>query len=440
MGKVEFYREKEFKKTEVGEIPKEWEVRRLGEAVLKIKAGGTPKTSIKEFYEGGNIPFVKIEDLTTNGKYLRNVSLKITERGLENSSAWLVPENSLLLAMYGSLGEVSINKIRVATNQAILGIIPNSDKLDLEYLYYWLLYFKPKWSLYAKTTTQANLTKQIVENSYIPLPPLPEQKAIAQVLKDFDDLIEVIEEKIKTLQRIKKGLMEVYFTRGVFEHKEFKDTEIGRIPKEWEVKRLGEVVKKIQYGLSKKFSDSGMYPILRMDNQHVDNIYLSFRNLKFIDLNNEELEKYKLNYGDILINRTNSIDLVGKVSLFNIKSNKIFVFASYLLRLSPIKNLIYPEYLAYFLSWDKSQRKLRDLASRSVSQANINSQNLSKLKIPLPPLEEQKAIAERLKTIDDQIENLKSQKESLQKIKKKFMDLLLTGKVRVKEIKEGAEK
>ncbi|HHG74712.1 MAG TPA: restriction endonuclease subunit S, partial [Persephonella sp.] len=216
MSKVEFYREKELKKTEIGEFPKKWEVKRLGEIVVKLKAGGTPKTSVKEYYQNGNIPFVKIEDLTANGKYLRKTLLKITEKGLRNSSAWLVPENSLLLAMYGSLGEVSINKIQVATNQAILGIIPNFDKLDLEYLYYWLLYFKPKWNLYAKTTTQANLTKQIVENSFIPLPPLPEQKAIAKVLKDFDDLLEVIEEKIKTLQRIKKGLMEVYFTKGVF--------------------------------------------------------------------------------------------------------------------------------------------------------------------------------------------------------------------------------
>jgi len=222
MTKVEFYREKEFKKTEIGEIPKEWEVKRLGEVVIKLKAGGTPKTSVKEYYQNGYIPFVKIEDLTTNGKYLRKTLLKITEEGLRNSSAWLVPENSLLLAMYGSLGEVSINKIQVATNQAILGIIPNSNKLELEYLYYWLLYFKPKWNLYAKTTTQANLTKQIVENSFIPLPPLPEQKAIAQRLKTIDDQIENLKNQKETLQKIKKKFMDLLLT-GKVRVKEIKE-------------------------------------------------------------------------------------------------------------------------------------------------------------------------------------------------------------------------
>ena len=216
------FEHKEFKDTEIGRIPKEWEVRRLGEVVIKLKAGGTPKTSVKEYYQNGYIPFVKIEDLTTNGKYLRKTLLKITEEGLRNSSAWLVPENSLLLAMYGSLGEVSINKIQVATNQAILGIIPNSNKLELEYLYYWLLYFKPKWNLYAKTTTQANLTKQIVENSFIPLPPLPEQKAIAQRLKTIDDQIENLKNQKETLQKIKKKFMDLLLT-GKVRVKEIKE-------------------------------------------------------------------------------------------------------------------------------------------------------------------------------------------------------------------------
>ncbi|HIC09438.1 MAG TPA: restriction endonuclease subunit S, partial [Aquificales bacterium] len=235
MSKISFYREKNFKKTEIGEIPREWKISPLKGKVEKIKAGGTPKTTIKEYYENGTIPFVKIEDLTQNGKYLTKTTLKITEKGLKNSSAWIVPINSVLLAMYGSLGEVSINKIKVATNQAILGIVPKEKELNSEFLYYWFLKFKPNWIKYAKLTTQANLTKQIVEKIKLPLPPLEEQKNIAKVLKDFDDLLENIEKQIKTLERVKKGLMNIYFTKGVFKHETFKDTEIGRIPAEWEV-------------------------------------------------------------------------------------------------------------------------------------------------------------------------------------------------------------
>jgi type I restriction enzyme S subunit len=212
MSKVHFYRETKFKKTEIGEIPEEWEVKSLKERVKKIKAGGTPKTTVKEYYENGNLPFVKIEDLTQNGKYLTKTALKITKKGLNNSSAWIVPKNSVLLAMYGSLGEVSINKIEVATNQAILGIVPNEMGLNPEFLYYWFLRFKPKWVIYAKTTTQANLTKQIVENIKIPLPPLEEQKEIAKRLKVIDDQIENLKKQKEHLQKVKKKFMDLLLT------------------------------------------------------------------------------------------------------------------------------------------------------------------------------------------------------------------------------------
>lgn len=432
MNKLCFYKETKLKPLQIGEVSQEWDIKSLKEVTEKIQSGGTPKTTIRKYYENGNIPFVKIEDITSSNKYLIKTITKITEEGLKNSSAWLVPKNSLLLALYGSLGEVSINKIEVTTNQAILGIIPKK-MVNLEFLYYWYFYFKPKWKTFAKTTTQANLTKEIIKNSLIPLPPLAEQKAIVQVLKDIDDLIEIVENQIKTLQRIKKALMEKYFTEGVFEHKEFKETKIGRIPKEWKVKRLREVIQKFQYGLSKKFSDYGEYPILKMDNQNEHNIYLNLKNIKFIDLSQEEIKKYALEYGDILINRTNSIDLVGKVSIFNLQNSQLFVFASYLIRLKPNKTSIYPEFLAYILSWERIQKRLKNIASRSVSQANINVKNLSNILIPCPPLPEQKEIARRLKEIDEFIENRKEKKEHLTKVKKKMMDLLLTGKVRIKE-------
>ena len=211
-GKIRDEKTHRFKDSPIGRIPEEWEVVRLGEVVEKVKAGGTPTTSISEYYQNGNIPFVKIEDLTYNGKYLKSTMLKITEKGLKSSSAWLVPKNSLLFGMYGSLGEISINKIEVATNQAILGIVPNSESVDLEYLYYWFFYFKPNWHLYAKTTTQANLTKEIIENFLIPLPPLPEQERIAQTLSQIDKVIESEQKYKQKLESLKRGLMEDLLT------------------------------------------------------------------------------------------------------------------------------------------------------------------------------------------------------------------------------------
>jgi len=116
-----------------------------------------------------------------------------------------------LLAMYGSLGEISINKIPVTTNQAILGIIPRNRE-DVEFLYYWYLFFKPNWRRYAKPTTQANLTAHIVRNSVIPLPSSLERKAIAQILSTVDKSLEVEIKRKEKLERIKKALMDLLLT------------------------------------------------------------------------------------------------------------------------------------------------------------------------------------------------------------------------------------
>ena len=124
------------------------------------------------------------------------------------------------------------------------------------------------------------------------------------VLKDFDDLLEVIEEKIKTLQRIKKGLMEVYFTKGVFEHKEFKDTEIGRIPKNWKVKKLGEVAdfkNGLNFSKEEKVFSQGTL-MADVFNMYTQKIYLEPKN--FYRVNKHVKKEFLLSKGDILLVRS----------------------------------------------------------------------------------------------------------------------------------------
>ncbi|MEM2916381.1 MAG: restriction endonuclease subunit S [Candidatus Woesearchaeota archaeon] len=183
---------------------KEWQRIKFEEICVKIKSGGTPLTSRKDYYKG-NIPFVKIEDITKAGKYLNETQIKISENGLNNSTTWLVPKGSLLLAIYGSIGEIAINKIDVATNQAILGIVVNPNKADAEYVYY---FFKnTKLARYAKQSTQANLTAEIIKSIEIPLPPLEEQKRIAQILSTLDNKLAIQQSKKSKLERVKKSLM-----------------------------------------------------------------------------------------------------------------------------------------------------------------------------------------------------------------------------------------
>jgi len=103
-----------------------------------MKAGGTPHTAVKEFWNG-DIPFVLIEDMTGQGVFLSKTKRMITQEGLRNSSAWLVPANSLLVSMYATIGETAINLIPVATNQAIIAIVPR-ENFDVLYGAYFIKY------------------------------------------------------------------------------------------------------------------------------------------------------------------------------------------------------------------------------------------------------------------------------------------------------------
>jgi type I restriction enzyme S subunit len=265
----------------------------------------------------------------------------------------------------------------------------------------------------------------VLNNIIIPYPSFAEQQKIANVISIVDEAIQKTDEIIAKTKRLKKGLMQELLTKGIG-HKEFKDTKIGRIPKEWKIVRLGDVLELCQYGLSIKMGKQGKYPIIRMD--EIENGYVIPRIAKYVNLDERTIRAFKLEKGDILFNRTNSYEIVGRTGIFLLDGD--YVFASYLIRLRVKRNIVDPHFLTFYMTF--SHDRLRQLATRAVHQANINATNLRKFKIPLPSLEEQRKVAEMLSTVDKRPEVERKRKEKLERIKKALMDLLLTGKIRVK--------
>ncbi len=191
---------------------------------------------------------------------------------------------------------------------------------------------------------------------------------------------------------------------------------------------LGELLDLSQYGLSVSSVDGGQYPMFKMNN--FANGFMSDSGVDTVDLEYEEFSKYKLEYGDILFNRTNSIDLVGKTGVFTLKGN--YVFASYLVRLKVNKEIADPFFLNYFMNFDRTKLRLRSLATKAVSQANINPTQLKKLlRVPLFPLPEQRKIAKILSTWDKAISTTEKLIDASQQQKKALMQQLLTGKKRL---------
>ena len=162
---------------------------RLDTLFSKGKAGGTPTSTNKEYYNG-EIPFLSINDITKQGKYVRCTEIYLSQSGLENSSAWVVPKKSLIMSMYASVGLVTINEMPLATSQAMFAM-QLKDKALLDYLYYYLSYFKYRYiHKYLETGTQSNINADIVRGIMIRTYGYSHNIEIASTLQGVDAKID----------------------------------------------------------------------------------------------------------------------------------------------------------------------------------------------------------------------------------------------------------
>lgn len=205
-----FSQELRFKDENGNDYP-EWEEINLGSLYKKGKAGGTPKSTESKYYNG-KVPFLSISDITKQGKFLNITEKKITQEGLDNSTAWLVPVNSINYAMYASVGYLSINKIEVATSQAIFNMVFEDYNL-VEYLYYYLNYIRDKGVLekLMGTGTQSNLSASIMKNITVKVPSKNEIIKTSKFLGNVDELIETQSSKVELLKERKEGLLQKMF-------------------------------------------------------------------------------------------------------------------------------------------------------------------------------------------------------------------------------------
>lgn len=205
-----FSQELRFKDKEGKNYP-HWQKYKLGNLYKKGKAGGTPKSTESKYYNG-EIPFLSISDITEQGKFVMNTEKTITQEGLDNSTAWLVPINSINYAMYASVGYLSINKVEVATSQAIFNMVFEDNNL-VEYIYYYLNYVRGKGVLekLVGTGTQSNLSASIMKSMDIRLPSYHEMLKITVFLSEFDELVNSQFNKVEKLKQRKKSLLQKMF-------------------------------------------------------------------------------------------------------------------------------------------------------------------------------------------------------------------------------------
>ena len=285
-------------------------------------------------------------------------------------------------------------------------------------------------SICSRSVNQSSINQAKLKAVEVPLPPLPEQKKIARILSTVQRAIEAQERIIQTTTELKKALMHKLFTEGL-RHEPQKQTEIGSVPESWEVVKLGELLEIAQYGMSVKGNPEGNHPILRMTNQ-VDGQIVG-RNLQFVEISDGEFEKFRVGRGDILFNRTNSLDLVGRTAIFDIEGE--FVFASYLIRLRTDGKKLNPFFLNCYFNTDEIQARLKSIATRAVSQSNISASRLRGFPVPKPSLAEQDEIVAHATALNRKLVVHRAKLHQLQDLFRTLLHELMTAKTRVHALK-----
>jgi len=406
------------------------EIRKRGWKILKLKdiciqiTDGTHKTP--NYVEKGT-PFISTQNLKPFSKtfdfsqYKKFISQEEHNFLIKRCN----PEKGdILLSKCGTIGRAQVVRVdytfSLFVGVALLKL--NKKEVSCDFLEQ-LLNFPPivkKMKRSSPGSTRKTLTIRAIENLLLPLPPLPEQKKIAEILGSVDEAIEITDKEIEKVERLKKGLMQELLTRGIG-HKKFKKTEIGIIPEEWEVVRIGNIGNVV----------TGTTPSTKIIEYWGTDIPFvtpsDFKKTKYVKFTERKVSKTGAKIGKLIPPKSVMVVCIASVGEVSLASS--MCITNQQINSIVCKENIDPEYIYYVLSGRKGI--LQSWAGITTTPI-IKKSLFEKFPIPLPPLPEQGKIAEILSGVDELLETLRNRKGQLQRLKKGLMEDLLTGKRRVK--------
>ncbi|WP_312338562.1 restriction endonuclease subunit S [Sphingobacterium sp.] len=359
--------------------------------VASCYAGATPKTGVLEFWEGGTIPWMSSGEV--NKGFVYDTEKKITQLGYEKSSTKIVPSNTVVIALAGqgkTRGMVALTKISLCTNQSLCSII-SKETIKSEFLYYFLkTQYKKLRDISSGDGTRGGLNLQMIREFLIPIPPLPVQEEIVNILDKFTALEAELEAELEA----RKRQYEYYRNELlVFEGKDL----------EW--KTLGDLYD-FKNGLNKgkEFFGKGT-PIVNFTDVF-KNISLTKEKLKGkVELSNIEIQRYNAKANDLFFTRTSEVrEEIGMASVL-LEDIENCVFSGFVLRARPKTSLHIPKFISYYLTIPSVRNEIIRYSSFT-TRGLISGPKLSKIKIPILSLEEQKHIVSILDKFDTLVNDI----------------------------------
>ncbi|WP_135605528.1 restriction endonuclease subunit S [Methanococcoides sp. NM1] len=426
-----------YKMTGLGEIPEDWDVNLFSDiAEIKGRVGWKGYT-IHDLRESGPL-VLGAENISKNNKLNLLKTTHLTIEKYEESPEIMVNQWDILIVQRGSLGKVTIvdRKLGKTTINPSLILVKNIKIASL-FLYYWLCGEKTQ-NMIQDNLSQTGvpmISQSQVKNFIIPLPPASVQKKIASILSSVDENIEKTGVLIEKYKHVKKGLMSDLLTKGIDEERnlrsedthEFKDSVLGRVPVEWDVKPCESICREIVVGIvirpAQYYRPDGV-PVLRSANVHEnkinadDLVYMS-------QADNSKLKKSQLRTGDLVTVRTGYPGTTSVVPTDFDGCNCIDIVIS-----RPDQTKIRSDYLSIWINSDYGKRQVLE-GQGGLAQQHFNVGEMRNLLVHVPGINEQQRIAEILTAADQRIEKEESYRNKLLQIKKGLMQDILTGKVRV---------
>ncbi len=362
--------------------------------VAEVVAGGTPTAGdSNNFAESGtSIAWLTPADLSKyKSSYISYGKRDLSQVGYDSSSAKLLPKGSLLFSSRAPIGYVVIASNEISTNQGFKNFVFEGDINSL-YAYYYLNSIRSLAESLGTGTTFKEISGATAKTLPFILPPLAEQTIIAQTLDGLLTQVDNIKTRLDTIPKILKTFRQSVLAAAV----SGKLTEEWRGENEcggWKEVKLGDVGKGFNYGTSSKSEKEGDVPVLRMGN--LQSGKLDWEKLVYTS-NKDEVDKYILEKGDVLFNRTNSPELVGKTSIYRGEMKSIY--AGYLIRVKG-SDLLNAEFLNILLNSPDARSYCRAVKTDGVSQSNINAQKLRAFKFELPEMREQTQVVSRVEEL-----------------------------------------
>ena len=352
----------------------------LSEIAELITKGTTPTTLGYQFQDEG-VNFLKIECFDENGNFIEDKATHISIECHEKLKRSQLKAGDILFSIAGAIGRVAIvteDMLPANTNQALAIIRISDDDIYLPYIKLILTspIIEKQFGKKKQGVAQLNLSLKDINELSIPLPDRDSQVEYADLFSKVRAIIDQRNLELKSLDDLVKArFVEMFGT--------YPSNEKG-----WGVGTIRDLVTEVRYGSSRKAADgdSGKYPYLRMNNITYGG-ELDLTDTKTIDIPDEELDKCAVRRGDLLFNRTNSKELVGKTCVYN--RDEMMVLAGFVVRVR-LNDRALPEFVSAFLNTDFSKQMLLNMCKAAIGQANINAQELQNIGIYIPPIELQK--------------------------------------------------